>query len=537
MMRIGLPLCFVVLHACGGTTKPLAKASPRAGIAAPATSEPELKVPAAFHHIPASTPYLMTGDLNIAWLAPVIDTLVAGAQEAYADVVAMRPALRGEPRQAADALIDLLGPALTARSLARIGLPTLPRYTLYGIGMMPAVRVPLASGSKLRAAVARVEALAGDDFPKQRTLGGVHYWSVPLPAGDTGPMSVVVAIVNDELVAGLVFDTLQAEMVPLLLGVSAPPTSLAKSPRLRAMVTRYSVAPQQLVFVDFAGMARLAFGPSTSLWQRISTQLYGPGTATVSPACKAETLDLLSLAPRIVGSSTSRRSSTFVWELHEDVIHMLKSSRGQLPGGDLSHYPGAVTMAVGLDAEQLGVQLVSAAKRATDAPFRCPVFAELNQAATMLANIRGDRGESLWLAHRCGPGAVIYGSKGRYTRRGHRCDGARCARPVAGYTARHATSERGCHVDARRCPRPPGVCWPRSNGEAGLRRPLRRGNRGLSRGWHRRAARSNARKRAARHEHIPGDDHTRRGECCRPGDIRHQRPERPWTSRRRDATS
>jgi hypothetical protein len=102
-------------------------------------------------------------------------------------------------------------------------------------------------------------------------------------------------------------------------------------------------------------------------------------------------MSLVSLMPRMVGGTRDRSArhtrGFFAVELHDDVVHALRSARGEIPGGDLSVHPGPMSLGIGLDLEQLGVQLVAAARRIKDAPYQCTELAGLNKAAVSLASV------------------------------------------------------------------------------------------------------------------------------------------------------
>ncbi len=387
---LGLTLLLV---SCGGKAGSTPATPPAAKTTASAKRAPAtLPMPKEFRHIPASTPYLFALNLDTPWVRSRVAFLGMAAEEVYRELKTLRPSMTGEDAALADAVLDLVGDELSIRSLERLGIPAFPKFYIYGIGLMPALRLQLTSGKKLHVAVQKLREFVGKDFPAVQTIGGHEYWYISDLNDDKPDLSLAIAIVGDELVAGLIVDELKDEMLRVLLGATPPASSLATSSSVRSMVTRYGIEPDQLVFFDVVEIAAQLLGATRGLPGQIAAHFIPKKAPTTSPVCQREIRALAAIMPRIVGGSKlatkNRATGTFVMELHPDVVYALRSSRAAIPGGDLSRHQGPLAVGLGLDVEQLSVQVVSAARRVQQKPFACPELRELNRSANMLGNAK-----------------------------------------------------------------------------------------------------------------------------------------------------
>lgn len=335
-------------------------------------------------HIPADTPYAFVG-LGGS-MRPFVDRVFKSAEPLLKDADAQLARLAQDAADHPDgklvaAIIDELRGKLSPAGFEELGFTLDGRYALYGLGLLPALRVQLRDGAALRATLERIQAKSGVTWPT-KTHGGQTYWSV----GD-GKAEAALAIVGDELVAAMVAGPTRERALSLLFGQEQPAASLAGSPVLKDMMTAHGLTELSVGFVDLRVLTDVLVGGGEGLNRDTAAAVY---TAAQTPECAAEIRGLAGLVPRIVFGSTrldaSGLETKVVAELRPDLFAGLDAVRTAVPGIAGALAPEAMmAFASGVDVQRALELAKAQAALVTASPFRCPALADLNRAARDIA--------------------------------------------------------------------------------------------------------------------------------------------------------
>lgn len=273
------------------------------------------------------------------------------------------------------------------RALAAAGIRLDPHVAVYGLGLHPAARVELLDGDRLAAILGRVFERARVDARAAR-FGGQDYWTFPLEGRD---LVVVVAVIGDDLVAGLLPAGHIERRLPALFGAEPPTRSLALSGGLAGVVDRYQFAAWSAGYVELRALAReLAAGDGALT-----------GGDRPDPACAEELPALALAAPRVVfgthGGAADRTTGAVVIELREDVAGHLLRMTAPVPGmrRDLAR-GAAIALGAGVDLGRLLAAAEARFAAIAASPYQCGLLAELNLVAgQMAATLRSLRGSAL----------------------------------------------------------------------------------------------------------------------------------------------
>lgn len=350
-----------------------------------ATEAPKASdMPAFVELIPAETPYVIAGlkpmPAAVATkMFDAMDPLFAQMQAELKNELANLGEAATEQDKLGKAILEELDGKLNAKGLESLGMSTTPTFALYGIGLMPVMRVELADPKALEAAIARVETKAGVKAPKLKT--GDHEYYGHAEDG----LRMVVAIQGKELVFALTPDALAETTVPMILG-SKKPEKNAKD-GLQALAKANGYAGYGLGFVDNMLITEILLGDGKGLNGKVLEEMKKAGAeiGAVDPACKAEIKGLAGIAPRFVfGSKTVTEKlwvTHFMVETRADIAKDLAGLAAPVPGLGADN-TSLVAFGFGLD---VGKTIAFAKKKVgeiTAAPYKCAMLNDLNMGAT-----------------------------------------------------------------------------------------------------------------------------------------------------------
>ena len=121
----------------------------------------------------------------------------------------------------------------TAAKVRELGIEPVTRSVIYGIGVLPALRVEIIDAAKLEAMLDRVEARAGFSTTRGE-LNGQTYRRV-----DLGQVDLILSTSARHAIAGLLADGRFESDLPLLLGQAQPSSSLADSGDIESLIEQY----------------------------------------------------------------------------------------------------------------------------------------------------------------------------------------------------------------------------------------------------------------------------------------------------------
>lgn len=361
-----------------GSVTPQAKGGDKATAKAPT----KIEAPSSFAAIPADTPYV------IAAFEPLPREVTDKIGAAFAPLIKEMEAEieREVARSTGDSTEEKLGRALwdelkgnfNRAGLEKLGISTEPRFALYGIGVMPAFRIELKDPAALKAAIDRVQTKVGEKAPVQK-LGEQEYWGI-----DEDGMSFAVAIVGNELVAGVVPQGGKDALLPILFGQKKPEKSLVDGGALTTVAQQHGFKPYLLGMVDVDGIARTILGQGKGTNAQVWTALGAP-VPTLSETCQTEILGLVANAPRMVMGYTDITAkhwgAKYVIETKPELATALKGLTAPVPG--LGERQDALfALGAGIDLQKAIEFAKSRIAAVKAAPFKCEQLADLNQAVS-----------------------------------------------------------------------------------------------------------------------------------------------------------
>ncbi len=291
-------------------------------------------MPAMLAFVPADTPYIVASlePLERGEVATVVDVLggaFVGALEnsarSDAETASFLSAVRAE-----------LGGPWTPERHEALGFSATPRFVLYGLGLLPVLRLELANPKAALATVERIAVRMKATLPPMETRGGARFWRI----GKDGTM--VVAFTAGELVITGGPRKRLDEVLDLALGLRKPAESMADGARLLAAMKRHGLGAHLIGGVEI---------------RRVIDELVATAD-TLSPACRGKVEALATQLPRVtIGhrrGTTNAITGGLFFDLGGDLLSNARELPVQAAGvASLLRGPSILTMAGGLDLAAL----------------------------------------------------------------------------------------------------------------------------------------------------------------------------------------
>lgn len=335
-------------------------------------------------YIPDDSPYVMAvtrpmPDEVMDKMEPAIDKTLA----AYKRIIQYQMAeemlelsLEEGGAEKAEALQELVTEILglmSVQGLRDAGIGRDALFAAYGDGVLPIMRLALTDGRKFDAAVARIEAKAGDGLPTAEVRGAVYRYV------DLDEFRVVIATLKDDVVLALVPGVYGEERLARTLGFTKPRNSMAKSKALTAISKKYGYTDHFVSFIDVERLAATFLGdPSGQNTELLEIADYD--AAGLSEQCQAEFMGLARIAPRIVmGYKAVNKNyidTGMVIELRNDIAAGLATLPAPVPGlgPDLG---GLFSFGMSLDPMALRNFYEARLDAMEEKPFECELLAEV----------------------------------------------------------------------------------------------------------------------------------------------------------------
>ena len=345
-----LALCLVL--ACG----------PHAGPAHPASP---WSAPSLFTSIPADTPYVIASidRLDEALRARMYRGVGDQLSKLIANADKLVKAEDAPWKRAVAAVIDSLRGTNLDKWYDTVGLGASPRFAFYGLGLYPVFRVELADATKLRAIATKAIAAAGAGIATS-SLRGASYWSIA-----AGASSVVMAVTARRLVAAYAPTAQLPALLPLILGLDHPPTSLADVMTVPDTLKKYGFKHTLIAQVD---VGRLGVAITQA-----------PDSPVASPACKDDVARLASYTPRMVAGyrhlDADGYALGFVVETSPAIADALARVRTPIPQMPREGTP-MFEFAAGIDVDAMIDAVRTAVHQLRNQPFRCGPLTAMSEA-------------------------------------------------------------------------------------------------------------------------------------------------------------
>ena len=330
-------------------------------------------------YVPADTPYLVVtpGDLpdDVAdKLEPQFDT----ALKAYGRIlrsIVDNSNLAGQDEtagQSVEPFMDGLVDLMSVDGLRNAGLDRNTDLALYGVGLLPVLRLSLVGDELMEAAIADLESRAGESMDVGM-IGNTKYRYV----GDEDGR-FIIAIVDGQLVMSVVPGALSEPQLERVLGLELPEENVAGAGLVAGIVERHELTDYLVGMVDFERLAESFLHEQTGVNAELH-RLMGHDPSEISDVCKAEIAGLAGVAPRLVTGytdlSVSRIASRLVVELREDIAAGVAGMVGPVPGLG-SHSGGLLSFGMGIDLLATREFYAAQLQKLDDTPYQCELLAE-----------------------------------------------------------------------------------------------------------------------------------------------------------------
>jgi hypothetical protein len=349
-------------------------------------------------YVPADTPWVLANT------QPLPEHALAGLRRQLDAMTPMYPAMLHNMREALaagggdarttallEALETELADADASATYERIGMGIGPRMVFYGHGLVPVLRVVLADPDRFEAFLVRLEDAVGEALPVL-AIGGHEVRRITL--GDV-PVEVLVAVIDDHLVATLAPRDAAGPMLQELMGLRAPGTSLASTRNLRRLNRNYGYQPNFSGYLDMRRLAEHFMAPATPI-ESAFLSAFGIDKPRQTPQCRAELQALSEAWPRVVLGyprlDAKVQEARIVVEAHKDIAESLMGLRAPMPGpgGRAADSLMDIGLAMRLDALPGVVNRFADEVRAN--PWQCESLLVLNEGFAQLRLQMSDPG-------------------------------------------------------------------------------------------------------------------------------------------------
>jgi hypothetical protein len=349
-------------------------------LAACAKPQSSADQPLAF--APADTPYAWTNlepqpQAMIDWSSRQMHAVMPLVIDTYDGLLKQQKAFSERETKILAAVLDELRGRDTFDKLRELGYKPGARVAIYGVGLVPVLRMELGDVAAFKAMIARVEGKVGEKLPTGKT-GEQEYWQF----GDKD-VRFVVAVQGSHLVATLWPADANDTVRQLLLGITRPGKTLLDAGTLQAIAKKYNYSPYGEGYVDFAALAQRLSNAPTGADLEIAKALKLPtDVAKDNPVCVEEAKAIVQKFPRIVAGAEAYAPP----QLRVAMQFETEPALAQALMATLAPAPGTGAAAEGLFDISLATPLLKLKEfwlKQADAvaakPFACPEFASINE--------------------------------------------------------------------------------------------------------------------------------------------------------------
>lgn len=374
------------MHALARRLTPLALLLALAGCG----SKPATDTPLAF--VPANTPYVVA---NLDGMPQaVLDQWAAMTRDAlpvslgiYQRALDKAGNADSTEIKAARAVLDEMAQTLgKGGDLKALGFSGQAHAALYGVGLLPVLRIELADPAALRAAVARIEAKAGAKLPTAK-LGDVEYWTIALDKA-----VALFAVSERHFVLALAPAQASEDLRKQLLGVT-PPRAALDPAKLEQLNRQYGYLPYGSGYVDLVRLTEFLSDDADPQRRELAAALGAPVPKPLDATCRSELLALAAKFPRLSMGYTelAPKRMAFTGRLELDA-GLAKDFAAAWAGA-----PGTATPAEGLFDLSLSLPLLKQksfwlkqANAVATQPWSCAELNGLNQGFAQIKQSLGN---------------------------------------------------------------------------------------------------------------------------------------------------
>lgn len=281
-------------------------------------------------------------------------------------------------RRVVEAILAEVKTRDTAARWAEVGLGPKARGAVYGIGLVPVVRVELGDPDAFRAMIARIETQSGSKLGIL-DVGGQPVWTI-----DVEKLRGLIAIQGRHLVASMLPANADETLLRSVLGLDRPARNLADDSAIAALERAEGYQPYGTGWVDLRRLLALVDNdPGYRAFAALADETPAPLDAT----CRAEIDGLFAQMPRLVFGYTrleaGRIDAAARLELAAPIAQSLMTLSTPPPGSDAPS-TALYDFAVSLPVLKLKDFLLARIEPVVAAPYQCSTFAEWNAKAVEL---------------------------------------------------------------------------------------------------------------------------------------------------------
>jgi len=349
-------------------------------LAACGKPQPSADQPLAY--APADTPYAWANlepqpQAMIDWSSHQMHAVMPVVIDMYDGLLKQQKALGERETKILAAVLDELRGHDTLDKLRELGYKPDARTAIYGVGLVPVLRMELGDTAAFKAMIARVETKVGEKIPTGKT-GAQEYWQF-----GNEDVQFVIAVQGSYLVATLWPAAANDTVKQLLLGVTRPGKNLLDAGTLQAIAKKYNYSPYGEGYLDFAALAlRLSNAPTGADLEIAKALKLPTDVAKDSPVCVEEAKAIVQKFPRIVAGAETYAPP----QLRVAMQFETEPALAQALMAALAAAPGTGAPAEGLFDVSLATPLLKLKEfwlKQADAvaakPFACPEFASINE--------------------------------------------------------------------------------------------------------------------------------------------------------------
>lgn len=340
--------------------------------------------PLAF--VPGDTPFVIAN--SEAMPEAMVDTWSKQMQTVWPTLIGMYEKMLNEipddateaagVKRVVQAVIDELKPRDTPAKWLEIGLGPKSRAAIYGVGLVPVMRMELVDVDAFRAMVARIETKSGAKLGTER-FGDQDLWTI-----DAGETQGILAIEGKHLVASLLPKNAEEKLKRSVLGLDKPAKSLADSDALTTFDKAEGYLPYGSGWVDFRRIIALIDNdPGYASF----VNLLDTPPAKLDAQCRSEFDAIAARAPRIVFGYTKLEAKHMTFASRLDLDSAMAQSFAKLatpPPGSAAPFASLYDMSMSLSIIKIKDFLVERSDAIVAAPFKCLALASWNEQATEL---------------------------------------------------------------------------------------------------------------------------------------------------------
>ena len=261
-----------------------------------------------------------------------------------------------------------------------LGVSPQTHFAVYGIGLVPVLRLELAKPDNLRATIARIEGKTGIKLTTGK-VGTLDYWVVEGNKGDS-PLRGVFAISGKQLVATIApLKAADADM-RTLFGLDKPAKSLAQSGDLTTVNKRLGYLSYGSGYFDSVRLMTVLKAPPSPLETAFLSAM-GEKKPSIDPVCAGEYDAIAATWPRAsigyTNLSAKHMALRGVLETKPEIAKDLMGLRAPMPGMALAQN---ALFDFGFSANLAGLPALATkyADATAKTPWKCPQLANLNES-------------------------------------------------------------------------------------------------------------------------------------------------------------